>query len=169
MQRPQEGEYASYYFTYISKVPEGNIIDQLTEQIKDVTELFKNISEEKSLYRYAPGKWSIREVLGHINDGEHMFPYRALRFSRNDKNNLEGFNQNEFVNESCFDKVSLANLLDEFVKTREANIVMFKNFADDMWGRRGTASNNEITVRAIPYIMFGHAAHHLNVIKEKYL
>jgi uncharacterized damage-inducible protein DinB len=169
MQRPNEGEYAPYYNTYISKVPEGNIIDLLTQQIDSVKDTFKNISEEKSLYRYAPDKWSIRQVLGHINDGEHIFPYRALRFSRNDKNNLSGFNQDEFAKESNFDNITLANLLEEFIKVREANIVMFKNFSDEMWTRHGIANNKEITVRAIAYIMYGHVTHHLNVIKEKYL
>jgi hypothetical protein len=169
MQRPQEGEYAPYYITYIGKVPKGNILVLMERQIDSVKELFKNISEEKSLYRYAPDKWSIRQVLGHINDGEHIFPYRALRFSRNDKNNIEGFDQNEFIKESNFDDVALDNLLAEFIKVREANILMFKNFSEEMWTRSGIANNNKITVRAIPYIMYGHVFHHLNVIKEKYL
>jgi hypothetical protein len=169
MQRPNEGEYAPYYNTYISKVPDGNIIELLTQQIESVKEVFQSISEEKSLFKYAPEKWTIRQVLGHMNDGERVFPYRALRFSRNDKNALAGFDQNEFVKESNFNNVKLADLLDEFIKTRESNIVMFKNFSEEMWTRRGIASNNEITVRAFPYIMYGHVIHHLNVLKEKYL
>jgi len=169
MQRPNEGEYAPYYNTYISKVPEGNIIDLLTQQIDSVKDTFKNISEEKSLFKYAPDKWTIRQVLGHVNDGEHIFPYRALQFSRNDKNILFGFDQNEYVKESNFNNVKLADLLNEFILAREANIVMFKNFAEEMWTHRGTVSKNEVTVRALPYIMCGHVTHHLNVIKEKYL
>ncbi len=169
MQRPNKNEYASYYETYISKVPEGNILDLLRQQVNAMQSYVQNIPEEKGLFKYAPDKWTIKEVLGHINDGERIFGYRALRFSRNDKNQLPGFEQDDFVKESNFNEIKLADMLDEFVKLREANIATFKNFSEAMWTRRGVASKNEMSVRAVPYIIYGHVQHHLNVLQEKYL
>ena len=169
MQRPNKDEYNPYYETYISKVPNGNILDLLAGQIETVKKITGNISEEKGLHKYAPGKWTIKQLLGHINDTERVFSYRALRFSRNDKTLLPGFEQDDFVNESNSDNIKVSDLVEEFIKIRESNLVMFKNFTEEMWKRRGVASNNPISVRALPYIMFGHVEHHLNILKEKYL
>ena len=169
MQRPEKNEYAPHYETYIGKVPDRDIFDLLSQQIKTVQDVFKNISEEKSLFGYAQGKWTIKQLLGHVNDVERIFAYRALRFSRNDKTALPGFEQDEFINQSNFNNVKLSDLVDEFVKMRESNIAMFKNFSEEMWTRRGTASKNEMSTRAVPYVLFGHAQHHLDILKERYL
>lgn len=169
MNRPNTDEHAAYYSRYIDLVPEGNIIELLFQQIDETKNLFLSIDEEKSKYRYAADKWSIREVLGHILDGERIFAYRALRFSRNDSTEIAGFEQNLYTANSNHDNILLSNLLEEFILVRKSNILLFQSFTEDMWLRRGVASKNSVSVRAIPFIMFGHCTHHLNVIKNKYL
>ena len=167
--RPQANEYASYYGKYINLVPEGNILEILSEQIQFVEKLFSKITEEKSKFRYAEGKWSIRELLGHITDTERVFVYRALRFSRNDKTALPGFEQDDFVPNSNHDNVLLKNLVEEFILVRKSNIKLFESFTDEMWLRTGTASENTMSVRAVAFNLAGHLIHHTNVLKEKYL
>ena len=167
--RPQANEYASYYGKYINLVPEGNILEILSDQIQSVEKLFSRITEEKSKFRYAEGKWSIRELLGHITDTERVFAYRALRFSRNDKTALPGFEQDDFVPNSNHDNVLLKNLVEEFILVRKSNIKLFESFTDEMWLRTGTASENTMSVRAVAFNLAGHLIHHTNVLKEKYL
>lgn len=169
MQKPNTNEYAAYHQKYIDLVPEGNILEILDKQQEMVLAFFKNISEEKSLYRYAPEKWSVREVLGHIVDGERIFAYRALRFSRNDKTNLPSFEENEFVRQSNYNDIPLPDLVDQFWTLRNTNLAMLKNFSDEMWMRTGSANNNIISVRAVAFLMAGHLIHHLNVLRERYL
>ncbi len=167
--RPQAGEYAPYYEKYISLVPEGNIIEILAEQITTAEKLFGEITEEKSKFRYSKDKWSIQEVLGHIIDTERIFAYRALRFSRNDKTALPGFEQDDFVPNSNQDNVLLKDLLEELLLVRKANLKMFASFSDEMWSRVGIACDNAMSVRALAYNLAGHLTHHISVIKEKYL
>ena len=169
MQRLNKDEYNPYYETYISKVPDENILELLAKQIEIIKKETEYISEEKGLHKYAPDKWTIKQLLGHINDTERVFSYRALRFSRNDKTPLPGFDQDDFVNESNSNIIKINDHVEEFIKLRESNLAMFKNFSEDMWTRRGIANNNGMSVRAIPYVMYGHAEHHLRVLKEKYL
>jgi hypothetical protein len=166
--RPKTGEYAEYYEKYLTLVPEGNIIDILENQQKSMMGFFTTIDEERSNCRYAENKWSIKEVVGHLDDSERIFAYRALRISRNDLNPLPGFNENEFIAQSNYKNISFEKIVDEFFLLRASNILMFRGFADEMWLRKGTASNNPVTVRAIAYIMAGHTEHHINVLKEKY-
>lgn len=167
--RPLANEYAAYYEKYVSRVPEGNILETLNEQITATQKVFGEISEEKSKFRYADGKWSIRELLGHIIDTERVFAYRALRFSRNDKTALPGFEQDDFVPNSNHDNVLLKDLVEEFILVRKSNLKLFASFTDEMWLRIGTASENAMSVRAVVYNLAGHVIHHTNVLKEKYL
>lgn len=167
--RPQANEYASYYGKYVNLVPEGNILEILSDQILSVEKLFSGITEEKSKFRYSEGKWSIRELLGHITDTERVFAYRALRFSRNDKTALPGFEQDDFVPNSNHTNVLLKDLVEEFVLVRKSNIKLFESFTDEMWLRTGTASENTMSARAVAFNLAGHLIHHSNVLKEKYL
>lgn len=168
MNRPNENEFAPYYKRYIDLVPDGDIISIMIEQQKDVEDILSSIDEETSKFRYAENKWSVREVIGHVIDGERIFAYRALRFSRNDKTELPGFNQDNFMLNSIYHNVPIKNLLEEFILLRKANILMLQSFTEEMWNRTGIANNNFATVKAIAYLSVGHCKHHLNVLKEKY-
>jgi len=165
---PQSNEYAEYYGKYILLVKEGNILDTLENQLQNLTDLLSKIDDEKSNFRYAEGKWSVKEVLGHILDTERIFAYRALRISRNDKQPLLSFDENEYINQSNYGNISFKHVVNEFSLVRESNILMFKNFTDEMWLRIGTASNYQVSVRAVAYILVGHAEHHKNILIERY-
>ncbi|MBI1938100.1 MAG: DinB family protein [Ignavibacteriales bacterium] len=169
MNRPEKNEYAEYYHKYVEKVPQGNIVDILDGQLNSIVNFFSQITEEKSKHRYAPGKWSIKGVLGHIMDAERVFAYRALRFSRGDEKPLLTFDENQYVANSTYDSVPLHLLVEEFSYIRKANIHMFKNLSDEMWMKKGIASNNPVSVRALAYIIAGHTQHHINIIEERYL
>ncbi len=169
MKRPSQEEYKPYYGKYIDLVPEGDIIKILKKQIKDVEKLCKEISPKKSLFRYMPEKWSIREVIGHIIDTERVMAYRALSIARKGQNNLPGFDQDEYIRSSNFNDIKLKDIVDEFCAVRTSNIFMLSSLSEEATEREGIANNNPVTVRALAYIMAGHVTHHLNVIKEKYL
>jgi hypothetical protein len=167
-QRPSPKEYAEYYKQYISLVPKGNIIDILEDQQKSLMGFFSSIDEEKANYRYAENKWSVKEVLGHIIDGERIFAYRALRLSRGDSKPLMSFEQNSFITNSNYGNTQFEKIVDEFFLLRASNILMFRNFSNEMWLRRGTVDDKNISVRAIAYLMAGHTEHHINVLQELY-
>ncbi len=169
MSRPESSEHAPYYERYTSLVPEGDIVSILTKQLHEALPLLRGIDETRAGYRYAPDKWSIKQLLGHVIDTERIFSYRALRFARNDKNPLVGFDQDDFVKGANFDDHYFADLVDEFENVRRASIHLFKPLSDEAWLRRGTASDNEVSVRALAYIMAGHLTHHLQVLKSRYL
>jgi hypothetical protein len=169
LQRPLEDEYAPYYANYISQVPDGDVIRTLTKQIDETQALIKSIPEDRGGHRYAPDKWSIREVIGHLIDSERIFAYRALRFARADVNPLAGFDQDEYVRASGSDRRSLAELASEFEYVRRSTIAMLGSFDDLAAERRGKANNNEVSVRAIAWIIAGHERHHLRILRERYL
>jgi len=169
MNRPEKSEYAEYYETYVSLVSETEIISVLENQSAELQKLFAGISDEKGAFRYAADKWSIKELLGHLIDGERVFAYRAFRFSRADKNALAGFEQDDYVLYGNFNDCKLADLVEEFSLLRKANTIMFKNLPKDSWARTGTASNAEVSVRALAYIMVGHVRHHAKILQERYL
>ena len=169
MQRPDQSEYAPYYQQYIKDVPQIDILEYLKQQLDETVKLFSGVSEEKASFRYAPDKWSVKEVLGHILDSERIFAYRALCISRDEKNSLPGFDQNIYTANANFDKLKLTDIVEEFVALRKSNLKMFGNFSEEMWTRKGTANKNEVTVRAVAYILAGHALHHINVVREQYL
>ncbi|HYJ45426.1 MAG TPA: DinB family protein [Pyrinomonadaceae bacterium] len=167
--RPQTTDYLPYYERYVSLVPEGSILDTLAGQLDSTLALLRSVSEERALYRYAPDKWSIKELVGHVIDGERIFAYRALRFSRNDQTHLPGFEQDDYIRNASFDQCKLSDLVDEFEHVRRGNLLMFRQLTDAAWERRGVASEAEVSVRALAFIMAGHELHHMNVLKNKYL
>lgn len=170
MNRPEKHqEYQEYYDTYVSLVDEIDIVGALQTQADEVQKLLSEISEEKAAHAYAEDKWSIKQLVGHLIDGEKIFAYRALRISRNDQTPIEGFEQDGYIENSNFDAASLADLAEEFLLNRKANILFFKNLTDKAWMRIGTASGSPVSTRALAYIMLGHVRHHTNILKSRYL
>jgi uncharacterized damage-inducible protein DinB len=167
--RPASGEYAPYYERYISLVPDGEIISILTEQLQATQSLLEGINESKADHSYAPDKWSIKEVVGHMIDTERIFAYRALRIARNDQTPLSGFEQDDYVRHGGFRERALADLAEEFECVRRSTVHLLKSLKDEALNRRGLASDNEVSVRALAYIIAGHERHHSNVLREKYL
>jgi uncharacterized damage-inducible protein DinB len=169
MNRPEKQEYAEFYETYVSLAPEIDIVVALENQSADLRNLFADMSDEKADFRYAEGKWSVKELLGHIIDGERVFSYRAMRISRRDATPLATFEENSYVANSNFKNTALADLVEEFALLRRSNVLLFKNLSDQMWLNTGTASDATVSVRALAYIMFGHVAHHANILRTRYL
>jgi uncharacterized damage-inducible protein DinB len=167
--RPDPTEYDAYFWKYIDLVPDGDIVATLTSQIENTLALLRTVSENKAAKPYAPGKWSIKEVVGHIIDAERIFAYRALRIGRNDKTPLPGFEQDDYVANTSFNGRTLASLLEEFAAVREATIQLFKHFTDEEWKRRGIANEKEISTRALAYNVAGHELHHVGILKSRYL
>ncbi len=167
--RPAAGDFLPYYSTYIDRVPDGDIVDTLEKQFAGTLSLIKSIPEADGDKRYAPEKWSIREVIGHVIDGERIFVYRALRFARADGTPVPGFDENAYVKNAPFSKVSLTSLADEFDHVRRATLHFFRNLDEESFGRRGTANGAEITVRSLAFILAGHESHHVNVLRTRYL
>jgi uncharacterized damage-inducible protein DinB len=165
--RPESSEYASYYGKYVSLVPEGDILVTLERQLTDTLALLAP-READGDFRYAPGKWSVKEALGHVMDTERIFSYRALRIARNDKTPLAGFEQDDYVKYGPFAQSSLTGLLQEFTSVRNATLALFRALDEAAWTRRGVASNNEVTVRALAYMIAGHELHHRGIFLQKY-
>jgi len=166
---PDPTEAAEYYFTYINQVAPGDIVRTLEEQAGRTLDLLGGISEERSLHRYAPGKWSIRQVLSHINDTERVFVFRASWFARGYDTALPGFDQDIAVGSADADARAWSSHVEEFRLVRAATLPFFQNLSADAWSRRGIASDNPFTVRALAYITAGHVAHHLKILRERYL
>jgi len=170
MRKPDVTEYPDYYGNkYIALVTEGDILVLMEEQLKDTVNLLENIGEEKGNYRYGEGKWSIKEVIGHLNDEERLFGYQIFRISRGDRSSLPGINEDEYVIKGKFDNRSLKSISDEFKFLRSSNIEMITGLDEEMLLMQCTADGHKLTVRTIPYVMVGHVIHHTNVIKERYL
>lgn len=162
-------EAAEYYFTYIDKVGSGDICEILRAQKPETLSLLQSIGEEQSLYRYAPDKWSIREVLSHLNDAERVFSFRALWFARAFDSPLPSYDQDIAVAESGADQRSWKSHVDEFASIRDATLALFETLPADAWTRRGIASGNQFTVRALAYVIAGHVTHHTGVLQTRYL
>lgn len=167
--KPEASEYAPYYGAYISLVEGNDLISALEKQIDQTQSLLLNIPEEKGIYRYAEGKWSIREVIGHLIDTERIMAYRALRFARNDATPINGFEQDPYIENADFNSCQISDLAKEFRLVRESNIRMLKHLPEEAWKRGGIASGNPVSVRALAYIIAGHEVHHLKILKERYL
>jgi len=167
--RPDASEYAPYYDMYISLVKEGDIIRTLSDQLGSALTLLNGISEEKASYRYAPDKWSIKQIVGHMTDAERIMSYRALRIARNDKTPIEGFEQDDYVKYASFDDCALADLVEEFKLLRQANLLLYRQLKEEAWYRMGTANDVEVSVRAIVYVIAGHVTHHMEILKSQYL
>jgi len=169
MLKPETSEYNPYYEKYISLIDEGEFMKALEQQPSELRSLLGDLPEEKGKYAYADGKWSIKEVLSHLIDGERIFGYRVLRISRGDETPIEGFEQDGYIENSHANERTFDDLLTELSFQREANLRMLKNLRDDGWKRRGTASENPVSVRALGFIMAGHIRHHMNILKAQYL
>jgi hypothetical protein len=166
--RPQAGEYAPYYDRYISLIPGEDILGTLDQQRREMMLLLSCRDDDEGDFRYAPDKWSAKEVLGHICDTERVFAYRALRISRADATPLEGFEQDDYVRNGPFAQRPLADLVEDFIAVRRATLSLLRNLDEVAWSRRGIANKNEISVRALAYIIAGHELHHRRILEEKY-
>jgi hypothetical protein len=166
--KPPAGEYAPYYDRYISLVPDGNILETIEQQRRDTILLLSCRSEQDGDFRYAPDKWSVKEVLGHINDTERVFAYRALRIARNDATPMEGFEQDDYVRNAPFAISPLPDLIEDFIAVRRATVSLLRDLDETMWLRRGVANKNEVTVRALAWTIAGHELHHRRILEEKY-
>ncbi|MUT64541.1 DinB family protein [Paenibacillus sp. NEAU-GSW1] len=167
--RPQTEEYNVYYSTYVSMVPEGDIAQILREQLEETTAALSAISEERGDYRYAPGKWSIKQVIGHLADNERIMSYRMLRIARGDQTPLPGYDQNAYMATVDFAENSLRELIEDFAAARKSTLSLIALLPGDGWVRTGSANNSPLSARALAYIIAGHATHHLNGIKTNYL
>lgn len=168
MNRPSPAEYAPYYQSYIDQVNETDIMQVLRSELDDLDVLLGNVPAEQETYAYADGKWTIRQIVGHLIDGERVFGYRALCIARGEKQNLPGFDENEYMTTAPYNAIELEDLLSELRLVRLSNIAMFRSLDDAAWERTGTANANDVTVRAIAFIMAGHLRHHMNVLRERY-
>ena len=166
--RPQEVEAAPYYFTYINQVTGDDVVAILEVQLEDALAFFSEISEEKSRHRYAPEKWSVRQVLNHVTDAERVFAFRALWFARGFEIPLPSFDQNIAVSGAKGDEISWAAHVEEFRRARLSTISLFRNMPAKAWMRSGIASDNHFTVRALAYIIAGHLTHHLAGLRKRY-
>lgn len=167
--RPDTTEYQPYYDRYVSLVPEGDILRVLAEQFEETTRLLNSIPESQGVVRYAPDKWSIKQLVGHLIDCERIFAYRALRFARNDKTPLSGFEQDDYVSNASFDDCRLTDLASEFSAVRQSTIFLFEHLDAKAWLRRGLANDSEASVRALAHIIAGHELHHREILRTRYL
>ena len=166
--RPESGEYAPYYEHYISLVEDNNILAAFDEQRRQMVLLLCGRDEAEGDFRYAPEKWSVKEVVGHVNDAERVFAYRALRIARGDRTPMEGFEQDEYVRNAGFANRTLSDLVEDYIAVRRATLSLFRNLDEAAWLRRGMANKNEVSVRALAYIIAGHELHHRRIMEEKY-
>lgn len=169
MIRPLPTEYPAYFKHYIDLVKNDDVIQELKSQIAEMRQFLAGIPTEKENFVYAPGKWTIKELIGHIIDTERIMAYRALCFARKDKTNLPGFDQNAFVENANFNARTLKDLAYEFTLVRESNLLLFKHFTEEAIGQIGNSNGKELSVRAIIFMIAGHTIHHINIIKTNYL
>lgn len=169
IERPMSNEYDPYYAGYIQRVPEGDILTLLAQQIETTVKTLSGLTEQQGNFRFAPKEWSIKQVIGHLSDTERIFAYRALCISRRDPTPLPGFDQEVYVSNANFEKCSLADILQEFEYTRRANVLAFKQLTPEMSCLCGKANNAEISVRALVYNIAGHELHHLESLQKEYL
>ena len=169
IERPQPSEHDEYFGRYIGLVPDGDILEVLESELRATLGLLAKVPEDKEKHRYAEGKWSIREVIGHIIDAERMFQYRALAFARRDPAHLPSFEENDYARESNAHSRPLAELADEYESVRRATLTLFRSFDDEISKRSGKASVYEFSVRTFPFILAGHEIHHRGVIEKRYL
>lgn len=167
--RPQESEAAPYYFTYINQVEGDDPVAAMESQLDESLKFFSGISEQKSLHRYAPEKWSIRQTLSHVSDAERLFAFRAMWFARGFDSPLPSFDQNVAVASAGADNIPWAKHIEEFRTVRQASISLFRNMPADAWMRKGIASGNPFTVRALAFMVAGHSQHHVKILRERYL
>ncbi|HCD51987.1 MAG TPA: DinB family protein [Balneolaceae bacterium] len=166
---PDSSEYTHFYTPYIELVEKGNIISTLSTQMHELFTLINSVPAERAFYAYEMGKWTLKEVIGHMIETERVFSYRALAISRGEKQSLPGMDQNEYMVGNNYNKRTLSNLSNEFLAVRVATIHLLSNMTKDMINMSGEANSTKVTVRAIAHIIAGHEQHHVNIIKERYL
>jgi hypothetical protein len=166
--RPEPGEYAPYYERYISLVPGSDILTTLDAQRRQMMLLLSGRDEGDGDFRYAPDKWNAKEILGHVCDTERIFAYRALRIARGDRTPIEGFEQDDYVKNGPFATAPLAEIIEDYIAVRRATLTLSRNLDEAAWVRRGVANKNEVSVRALAYIIAGHELHHRRILEEKY-
>jgi len=167
--RPASTEHGEYFARYISLVPGDDVVSALDGQRRETLMLLSSLTEQDGEFRYAPGKWSVKEVLGHLNDTERIMTYRALRIARGDTTPLPGFEQDDYVKNADVGRLSVEDLLEEYIAVRRATLTLFRHFDDAAWQRMGTASKHPTSTRALAFIAAGHELHHRNILEEKYL
>ena len=168
-ERPDASEHSEYYGRYVALVPGDDILSALDTERAVTMDLLRRITEERSLHRYAEGKWSIREVCVHLSDAERVWAYRALRFARGDETELPGYEADDYVPPAAADSRSWSSLVEELAAVRGATISLFRNLPAEAWLRRGVADGQPASVRSLAYIIAGHEIHHRNVLRERYL
>ena len=166
--RPEPGEYAPYYDRYISLITGTDILGTLDGQRRQMMMLLSGREESDGDFRYAPDKWSAKEVLGHVCDTERVFAYRALRIARGDQTPMAGFEQDDYVKNGPFARAPLGELIEDYIAVRRATLTLLRNLDEAAWARRGVANKNEVSVRALAYIIAGHELHHRRILEEKY-
>ncbi len=166
--RPQPGEYSPYYDRYLSLVADNDILSTLDEQRRQTLLVLSGRSEADGDFRYAPDKWSAKEVLGHVCDTERVFAYRALRIARADATPMEGFEQDDYVRSGPFAYRPLADLIEDYIAVRRATVSLLRSLDEAAWSRRGIANKNEVSVRGLAYIIAGHELHHRRILEQKY-
>lgn len=167
--RPSPGDYSSYYENYLKLIKGDDILRILNEQNKSTQDILNSFSEHRGNYRYADGKWTVKEVVGHLLDTERIFAYRALCIARGEKKSLPGFNQDDYVSEGNFNRRELFEITYEYRLLRESNLLLFRSFTPEMLKLKGFANESSVSVLAILFIIAGHEKHHMNVLKEKYM
>ena len=167
--KPAKAEFLPYYERYISLVPDGDVVTTLANQIGETLALLRGLPASSSTYRYAPEKWSVNELVGHMIDSERIFAGRALRFGRNDPTPIPGFEQDDYVRNSSFDAYQLSELASELEAVRQSTLFLFRHMDEAAWTRRGIANNAEVSVRALAYIIAGHELHHREILNTRYL
>ena len=165
---PAETEHAPYYARYVASVAPGQAMYEMAAQLDAMRALLGHLSDDEARARYEPGKWSIKESLGHVVDTERVFAYRALRIARGDQTPLPGFDQDAFMEHAGFDERPLASLLEEWDVVRRSTLALFRSLPAEAFERRGTASDASVTVRALAYIIVGHVSHHLEILRTRY-
>lgn len=166
---PASSEYVHFYSDYVGLVEKGNIINTLNTQMHEIYTLINSVPGDKAFYTYEPGKWTLKEVIGHMIETERVFSYRALALSRGEQQALPSMEQDEYMEENNYNSRTLANLSNEYLAVRVSTIHLFSNMTKAMISKSGVASGFEFTVRSLAFIIAGHERHHINVIKEKYL
>ncbi len=168
-QRPGTNEYAPFYEGYVSRVPEGDIIEIARGQIAETMSLLETIDEERSNFAYAAGKWTVKQVVSHMADAERVFAYRALRFGRGDATPVPGFDENVYARSSNTEARTFKSIVAELRAVRAATIELWEGFPSEAWARSGTANDRSVTVRALAYITAGHELHHRAILQDRYL
>ena len=167
--KPEPTEHVPYYEKYIALVPDEDVVATLGRQLDETLNTLRGLTETQAASRYAPDKWSIKELVGHIIDGERVFAYRLLRFARQDQTPLPGFEQDDYVRAGNFDNRRFSDLIEEYEHVRRANLSLLRSLDEASWMRRGTANDSEVSVRALAYIIAGHETHHMQILRTRYL